>query len=172
MGNSKRSKLQKALVGPAGEHYVLFRLFQMGYLASLAPPGTPIVDVLVLSVDASIIASIQVKTRTTGADGGWPMSIKHETMVNKRLFYAFVDLESQLPTTYVVPSSVVAKVIFNIHRAWLASPGLRGKPHNDNELRRISPGWKIKMPEFENGWMQDYHEKWEQLNIAIGNLDS
>lgn len=60
----RRSALQKALVGPAGEHFVLFRLYQHGMLASLSSPGSPTVDVLVLAHDESVIATLQVNTRT------------------------------------------------------------------------------------------------------------
>ncbi len=73
-----RTRAEKALVGPAGEHYVLYQLYRRGMSASLAPPGTPTVDVLVLATDQSVVATVQVKTRTYGADGGWHMSEKHE----------------------------------------------------------------------------------------------
>jgi hypothetical protein len=79
MAKPKRTQFERALVGPAGEHYVLFRLYREGFLASLAPPGSPTVDVLVLSPDETIIASLQVKTRTYGRDQGWHMSKKTRT---------------------------------------------------------------------------------------------
>jgi hypothetical protein len=37
-------------VGPAGEHYILYRCRE-GMLASLAPPDSPMVDVLALNPD-------------------------------------------------------------------------------------------------------------------------
>jgi hypothetical protein len=97
VSRSPRTKVEKALVGPAGEHYVLYQLYRHGMLASLAPPGTPTVDVLVLAADQSVVATVQVKTRTYGADGGWHMSAKHEHIVEPRCFYAFVDLEPDSP---------------------------------------------------------------------------
>jgi hypothetical protein len=84
----RRSALQKALVGPAGEHFVLFRLYQHGMLASLSPPGSRTVDILVLAHDESVIATLQVKTRT-GVHMGWQMSEKHEDISAPRYFYAF-----------------------------------------------------------------------------------
>lgn len=98
----RRSALQKALVGPAGEHFVLFRLYKRGMLASLSPPGSPTVDVLVLAHDESVIATLQVKTRT-GVHMGWQMSEKHEDISA----HAFVDLdvpEGHLPVTHIIPS--------------------------------------------------------------------
>jgi hypothetical protein len=66
-----KTKLQKTLIGPAGEHYVLFRLLQQGILAAPAPPGAERVDILVLSTDERIAATIQVKTTTVGVNSGW-----------------------------------------------------------------------------------------------------
>lgn len=126
-GRPERTALQRALVGPAGEHYVLFRLYQQGMLASLAPPGAPTVDVLVLSPDETVIASVQVKTRTYGRDKGWMMGQKHEAIVQPRCFYAFVDLEPDTPVSYIVPSCVVADVLAKSHVSWLATPGRGGK---------------------------------------------
>jgi hypothetical protein len=72
---SSRTSLERVLVGPAGEHYVLFQLYRRGVLAALAPPGTPIVDVLVLSPDRETkAATVQVKTRTGYQSGGWFMN--------------------------------------------------------------------------------------------------
>lgn len=45
------------------------------------------------------------------------MSKKHETLAERRSFYAFVDLAQAAPITYAVPSYVFSKVI-------RASPGL------------------------------------------------
>ena len=67
--------LTKTLIGPSGEHFVLSRLYRQGLLAALAPPGTPIVDVLVLSPDGkTIAATLQVKTSTGGAKTGWRLT--------------------------------------------------------------------------------------------------
>src|SRR5262249_53969941 len=138
----RRPQIQRSLVGPAGEHFVLFRLYQLGMLASLALPGSPTVDVLVLSIDEKVIATLQVKTRTTGPDKGWPMNEKHERFAQPRSYYAFVDLEvaeGSMPVTYVVPSAEVAKMVASSHKAWLATPGVGGRAHRDNPMRRVKP---------------------------------
>jgi hypothetical protein len=155
--------LQRALVGPAGEHYVIFRLYQQGILASLAPPGFPAVDVLVLAPDQSVIASIQVKTRTYGRDKGWHMSAKHEEIVEPRLFYAFVDVEPELPVTYIVPSAVVAEIVTLSHRAWLSTPGARGQQRNDTKMRRIQPTYPDEFPGYSPTWMDEWRERWDLL---------
>src|SRR5258706_14273008 len=77
-----------ALIGTAGEHYVLYRLARLGLQAALAPRNEALFDVMVFGRNAMI----QVKTRTQGADKGWMMRDKHEGLVDDALFYAFVDI--------------------------------------------------------------------------------
>jgi hypothetical protein len=168
ISGKSRTTLEKALVGPAGEHFVLFRLYQQGMLASLAPPGSPTVDVLVMAPDETVVATLQVKTRTTvGGDHGWHMSRKHEEFSAPRSFYAFVDLEPNPPITYVVPSKVVAKVVRAAHQAWLAIPGKKGQAHHDNEIRRLLPTYAHEVRGFPAGWLDDYKERWDLLMAAV-----
>jgi hypothetical protein len=136
-------------------------------LASLAPPRSPTVDVLVLAPDQSVIASLQVKTRTYGTDKGWHMSEKHERIVEPRLFYAFVDLEPQLPVTYIVPSSLVAYVVEKSHEAWLCAPGKRGQQRNPTKLRRIKPTYPDEFPGYTPDWLDDWRERWDLLTASV-----
>lgn len=166
-----RTPLQRALVGPAGEHFILFSLYEQGILASLSPPGSPTVDVLILAHDESIIATLQVKTRT-GVSRGWPMNVKHETISALRYFYAFVDLqvpEERLPITYIIPSEVVADVLKQSHESWLNTPPSRGNhKHTDNPVRQILPAYGFVMPDrYHDGWMQEYRERWDLLRAVI-----
>lgn len=156
--------MERALVGPAGEHYVLYRLYRLGILASLAPPGTPTVDILILDINGDdVVATLQVKTRTFGRDGGWHMSEKHERAVADRLFYALVDLEQGHPTTYVIPSAEVAKVLWESHRAWLTTPGRGGLRHKDQPMRRVLPSYGWPVENYPNGWMEEWRERWDLL---------
>jgi len=118
---------------------VLFRLYEQGMLASLAPPGSPGVDILVLSPDQTALASVQVKTRTYDRDQGWHMSEKHEGIIEERLLYTFVDLAMEPPTTYVVPSQTVAEVIARSHRLWLDTPEEAAGPIENRSFAACSP---------------------------------
>jgi hypothetical protein len=137
-------------------------------LASAAPPGTPDVDLLVLQSDQTVVASLQVKTRTYGADKGWHMSLKHESIVGSRLFYAFVDLEPDMPVSYIVPSAVVADMLRSSHQAWLASPGKGGRKRNDHPMRRMRPSHEFDIPGYPNGWLEQYREQWDLLKTDPG----
>lgn len=136
-------------------------------LASLSPTGSPTVDVLVLAPDESVIASLQVKTRTYGKDKGWHMREKHESISEPRYFYAFVDLEAEPPVTYIVPSAVVADVLQKAHRAWLQTPGAKGQPRKDSQFRRILPAFKEEVHGYPPGWLEEYQERWDLLSAAV-----
>lgn len=165
MANKRRdrTRLERALVGPAGEHFVLYKLHMEGMLASLAPNNAPSVDILVLNEDETIAASIQVKTRTYGADGGWHMKSKHEKLARPNLFYVFVDFEPEVPAAFVVPSAVVAAVVRESHASWLATPGRKGRTHKDGDLRRILPRYKTPVTLARDGWLEPYKNNWAQL---------
>lgn len=149
---SSRDPFEKALVGRAGEHYVLYRLYRFGLLASLAPLGSPTVDILVLSADEQVVATIQVRARTQvgrggyGSDRSWPMKEKHEGIVH-------ADFEPNPPVTYIVPGATVADVLKKSHAAWLSTPGARGQAHRDSDMRRICPRTRIRSPAMRpTGW--------------------
>jgi hypothetical protein len=154
----------KQLIGAAGEHLVLSRLLARGLLASQAPRGTRKADILVNPLDGGRPVLIQVKT--TGGSRtrvGWHMNVKHESIKDPDLFYCFVNLGDTNPSVYVVPASIVAKVIKTGHANWLKTPGLNGRQRNDSDMRMIS-----NLPRTENkfapqGWMDKYLEAWELL---------
>jgi hypothetical protein len=153
-------------VGSAGEHYVLYKLHRHGMLSAPAPRGYKAVDLIVLNPDRSVAASLQVKTRTKGRDGGWHMGEKHETIVLPALFYCFVDFQAEMPVTYIVPSRVVAEVVSRAYRAWLAAPGKRGKPHQETTFRRVQPSYDFPVPGYDAGWMDQYRENWALLRAT------
>jgi hypothetical protein len=165
-----RSQLQKNLIGPAGEHYVLFRLLQQGILAALAPPGAEKVDILVLSTDEHITATIQVKTTVSGVARGWPMNAKNEQIEDKRAFYAFVDLKPRAPlapVTYIVPSSKVAEILRATHEGWLNAPGKAGRPHVDNPVRKFAPTYNPPVSGWDPVELDQYRERWDLLRDAV-----
>jgi hypothetical protein len=105
----KRSRSR--FYGQAGEYYVLFRLWESEIVSMLAPPGAPGVDILVYDKHYSLLATVQVKTRSTKDREGWMIGRKQAQHKRDGHFYVFVDLDlapKGLPTSYVVPSPIVA----------------------------------------------------------------
>ena len=162
-GHSQWDPLTRALVGPAGEHWVLYRLYREGLLAALSPPGILEADILVLDIRRQVAATIQVKTRTVGRDGGWHMQAKHEAIADPRHFYALVDLEAVPPITYIVPSPKIGQVLRESHQNWLRHPGTRGAVHRDSKFRRILPKYAYPVPGAPDGWLEEYCEGWSTI---------
>ena len=159
-----------SMTGAAGEHLVMSRLLSRGYIAALAPQGAPNLDIVVAYQDGSRLCSLQVKTRwDKGADGGWHMGKKHETISHARMFYAFVDLGKATDddaVTFVVPSKIVATVVRDSHAEWLSKPGKNGHIRKDSNMRRFLPDYSKdfgNQSEFGSGWLEPYREAWKLL---------
>lgn len=162
--------------GPAGEHYVLYRLLQKEYVSGLAPENAPNADIIVTNILGTKVAAIQVKTRRPlGTDAGWHMKEKHESLVGGRMFYFFVDLKKdtkESPDMFIVPSRVVAAVLEESHRIWLAQPGRSGQKHKRTIMRRLLPSYSrtLRLNEAQekrlgNGWLEKYRENWSILGL-------
>jgi hypothetical protein len=159
------SKKDKQLVGAAGEHLVLSRLLNLGFLAAQAPRGTRKVDILVNHLENKPPCLIQVKTRTgIDANQGWHMGIKHEEMHDDDMFYCFVALGDIHSDVYVIPAEAVANAVKESHATWLETPGVKGQQHNDTDMRRIRNKYGMGLKSAPDGWMDQYLENWAQLD--------
>ena len=157
-----------SLTGAAGEHFIMSQLLRRGMIAALAPAGVPNCDIVVTDDIGERLCAVQVKTRnSTGADGGWHMSKKHETLIAPTLFYCFVDFaigKEIAPFTYVVPAAVVAQALSECHQAWLKQLGKKGQLRKDNDLRRFLPSYvHLEMAKYGAGWLEPYREAWHLL---------
>lgn len=146
-------KRQSTLTGAAGEHYVMYRLLRMDYIAALAPKGVPNADLIVTNVEGELTAVIQVKTKSQrNANGSFQLKAKHEGLKSKNLFYCLVDDTAEVPIVYCVPSAIIADAIFKNNKDWLAKPGRNGRAHKENDIRWFAPDEK-------------YKENWAILNL-------
>jgi len=156
-----KKKIDSGLIGAAGEHLVLSRLLSRGILASMAPSGTRIADILVNPLDGGKPVLIQVKTRSgKGAGKKWHMGEKHQEIKSNNLYYCFVDLEKEANNVYVIPSEKVASIVETSYRAWYEQPGAKGQQRNDTNLRWIMMEYPRDVKGASPGWMNEYLENW------------
>ncbi|WP_428058698.1 hypothetical protein [Candidatus Avelusimicrobium faecicola] len=165
-----KQEKDKAFIRSAGEHYVLARIAkELAIPAGLAPENSKDIDILAIYPNCDSPIRIQVKTRTEGnsPDNGWMMSQKHEEICDKDLFYVFVTLPEKWtdecqPKTYIMPAEKVAQILKKTHQDWLKTPGQRGQPHQDTNMRRIKPIYN-ESPDIPSNWLEQYKDKWELL---------
>lgn len=165
---------QTSLLGAAGEYFVMSELLRRGFVAALAPRGVPNTDIVVTDMEGHRLCAVQVKTRRAiGADGGWHMSEKHETIIGEKLFYCFVDFgksSSDAPHIFIVPSSVVAKVVRESHNRWKSEPRKSGRARSqDSKMRRFLPDYShiFREPDgpYRQEWLDQYRNAWQLLQL-------
>jgi len=152
--------LEKTQIGLAGEYYVLAQLTARGFVATLTLGHTKGVDILVTNQEINKLFKVEVKTTLAKprivklfSDKpfySWPMSVKHESIIDEKLIYCFVHIEDAdtIPRFFLVPSKVVAEYIKREHQFWLDSR--KGKV-KDNPMRNFRI--EINDPNgYENNW--------------------
>ena len=123
--------------GNAGEYYIAFILSANGFTTTITLGRTAKYDIIAINPNDRTV-KVQVKTAWAKANQ-WPMHKKDETLYATDLFYAFVRLNEmkEPPEYWIIPSTIVSKVIRDRHEIWLKTPGRKGQPHKDTDLRRF-----------------------------------
>lgn len=171
-------KSRSRYYGQAGEYYVLFRLWENEIVAIPAPPGAPSVDILVYDHSYALIATVQVKTRSTKARAGWIVDKKQIIQSKESHFYIFVDLDIQsmgIPTSFVVPSFVVAdlgrrievndpKIISELGEQAF---GLAKRDPKRVNFTILRPLLKRSHPLLEKDWMKNFENAFELITMPL-----
>jgi hypothetical protein len=137
--------MDKSQTGLAGEFFTLAQLTRKGLVATLTLGNTKGVDILVTNQEINKLYKVEVKTSVTKpgratlfGDGyfhSWPMSKKHESIIDENLIYCFIKLrrEEELPLFFIVESRAVAKYVKWQHQFWLSGDPAR----NDSNMRQF-----------------------------------
>jgi hypothetical protein len=157
-------------IGDIGEYYVLYRLVEEGFVATLAPRATTkAIDILVSTADG-LPSTVQVKTKRRTSDG-WRLAKRHGDLETPGLYYALVDLGVEPYVTYVLPAVEMARVVRVSYKAWISTPATRGsKTRNEKPGARrmihdrFPPPFGDEVPGYAPGWMEErYRERWDLL---------
>jgi hypothetical protein len=167
MAMKKTGRIKKgegALIGNAGEYYVMAELLKKGVVAGLAPRNAMGFDILATHKNKRI--SIRVKTKSAQYDS-WPWMAKKDGEIfrhlsNKNDFLVLVNLpdadEHRRPNFYIAPSAVIDNWLRKRHEKWLKTPGRHGQPHNDSAMRRLP---EVDKHGISN--LKPYLENWNSL---------
>jgi hypothetical protein len=156
-------------VGDLGEYFVLYRLAEEGFIATLAPrSNTRTIDILASTADG-LPASVQVKTKGANSDG-WRLAKRHGDLETPGLYYALVDSGAEPKITYILSAAEMARVVRDSYRAWISTPPTGGRsktPHEEPNAQRMVydpfPPPFGKVPGCPPGWMETHRENWDLL---------
>ena len=159
----KTERLSKGITGIAGEYLVSGELSLRGFMASVTLRNNESVDIHASNLSSrktrNKIIAIQVKASQNG-NRRWPLKKKAELTKSPNHYYVFVSFKGLLtrPEYFIVRSRIVASTLKKGHSKWLITPGKRGQPNRDNEMRVFADG------------SGEYLERWDLLTrfIALG----
>jgi hypothetical protein len=139
---TNRVSFPTQLTGAAGEYLVAAELSRRGWAASITPKGVQRSDVLAQHVETQRVVAIQVKTARNGRNFRLPEKLEVPTTADNEwiILVALRHDEGDPVEYYVVPRNLISALIYVDHRRWLATPGRKGQPHNDNPQRNADAG--------------------------------
>lgn len=157
-------KIDKQLIGAAGEHLVLSRLLQRGILSSLSPFNAFKADILVNPVNGGEASYIQVKTTTKVNKSEWNVSEKDLNHDDKNMFYCFVELNSSPQRIFVIPARKVSQVLIDSDHAYMKKPMKDGSKRVEHKYRLLKNNFGTTVKSAPSGWMDEYLENWELIS--------
>lgn len=136
----KTKLVDKALIGNAGEFYVMAELLKRGWIAGLTPRNARAFDILASKNDKTI--RIRVKTKSKG---NWQWAVNKDGEICPGLsddndFTVLVDLGKRNldEMFYVFKTIEIDNWLKTEHDNWLKETDKKGKPHKDSKLRSLS----------------------------------
>lgn len=153
-------KIEKNLIGAAGEHLVVSRLLRRGILASQSPFNASRYDILVNSKQNKTPVLIQVKT-TSQSKSNWQMKPEDAENSDKNFYFCFVDLSCAPEKVYVIPSKKVCQVLVEADKVWMDKPRKDGTKKGEHKMRMLKNRFILDIKSAPDGWMDKYLEKWE-----------
>jgi len=143
-------EFSKQNIGNAGEFYAAYLLSSKNFVITVTLGRNEGYDLIAVSPTGKM-SKISVKARNSTTEQRFPLSPKDEVNKGEDFFYAFIRLNdfADEPDYWIVPSSVVSRVISESHKKYLDIPAKDGSKHKDSKMR--------------NFWINDnklYPENW------------
>ena len=154
-------KISSNNIGIAGEFYMAHILAKNNFKVNVSLGRTEGFDLFVQNPHGFNM-TISVKTTYLKRNKFILMNKKAETLIDESLFYAFVRLNMPdgVPEFWIVPSTVVAKVIMDSYKIWIKETAKDGSAHNETPMRGF---YLIPRENFPDDWQ-------EQLDFFKGNV--
>ena len=108
--------------------------------------------------------TVQVRVTSKGQRQGWLLTNELEGVTDQNVLYAFVNTQPSDPETFLIPAAIVSEVLRTSHAAWLATPGVHGQAHRDSPMRMILMDYRVQVPGYPPGWLEQYRERWDLVD--------
>jgi hypothetical protein len=159
---------EKSSRGNASQFFVAGELCRRGYSAVVTLGNTPNTDILCSNTAETKFVHIQVKTFVPGTRT-CSVGLKAERDFGHNFFWVLGGIPR--PNTsagfeyYVIPASVMARLVSNAHRLWLKSPGVKGQKHKDSSVRTVHlPPYKSAYSDFD---LSQYRDRWDLIEEKL-----
>ncbi|MGH8291902.1 MAG: hypothetical protein ACRESA_00330 [Gammaproteobacteria bacterium] len=152
---------EKSTRGNASQFFIAGELCRRGYAAVITLGNTPNTDILCSNIAGTKFVHIQVKTFVPG-NPTCSVGMKAEQDFGKNFFWVLGGIPK--PNTemnfeyYIIPASVMAKIVTESNQLWLRLPGKKGQAHNANGIRVVhlpghnSPYQRLDISKYKDKW--------------------
>ena len=150
---------EKSTRGNASQFFVAGELCRRGYSAVVTLGNTPNTDILCSNIAGTMFVHIQVKTFVPGSRT-CSVGMKAEKNFGENFFWVLggipkVSQEADFEF-FIIPSSQMSRNIKEAHELWLKTPGRKGQPHKDNNMRTVHLPPRVS----RNGWdITEYRQR-------------
>jgi hypothetical protein len=158
---------EKITRGNASQFFVAGELCRRGYSAVVTLGNTPNTDILCSNIEGTRFVHIQVKTFIPG-NKTCSVGAKAEKGFGDKFFWVLAGIPEPDSVAsfeyYIIPSSEMAKNVYEGHHTWLESLGKSGQKHNDSGVRTVN----LPPSKSHTGWdISQYFERWDLIEEKL-----
>lgn len=162
----EEDKSDKSHRAAASQFFVAAELCRRGLVAVITMGNCPNTDILVSNKSGTSFAHVQVKTYIPGIKT-CSVGRKAERPFGPNIFWilAGIPTASCAQNEYlIIPAGIMAHEVSKVHKLWLDTPGKKGQPHNNSNVRAV------QLPPLVNptGWdLQEYRNRWDLIEKVL-----
>lgn len=161
-------KPNKQNICNAGEYYIASVLSAYGFTTNITLGRAEECDILTVTPKGKAV-KLQVKTLWDKVTR-WRSNTKFESISEDGFFYAFVRLNNfeEPPEYWIVPTTLVSKIVKHRHRRWLKNLNRHGRKHKENPMRDFTiTDDKVNNPYYWNKEEAKKYYKAEGIKLLL-----
>ena len=157
----------KTFRGNASQFFIAGELCRRGHAAVVTLGNTPNVDILCSNAAGTHFAHIQVKTFEPG-NRTCSVGLKAVKDFGSTFFWVLGGIPSVWSEKsfeyYIIPSSEMAKNVFEAHEKWLVTPGKNDCAHKDSKVMTVH----LPPHKSFSGWdIAPFRDRWDLIDDVL-----